>query len=91
MRDHGPKVFQIETTMNTDMFPSPFDFLSKREWEWNAKDRATFLGHHEVAQPHTQPRWRARSSIASRRPHQMTSVQAGDAEAVHKITHRATC
>ena len=43
MRDHGPKVFQIETTLNTDTFPQPFDFLAKREWEWNAKDRALYL------------------------------------------------
>ena len=44
MRDNGPKVFQIETTLNTDTFPQPFEFLSKREWEWNAKDRALYLG-----------------------------------------------
>ena len=55
MRDHGPKVFQIESTLNTDMFPSPFDFLSKREWEWKAKDRATFLATTQVAQPNTHP------------------------------------
>ena len=28
LRDSGPKVFQIESTINTDAFPSPFDFLS---------------------------------------------------------------
>ncbi len=43
MRDHGPKIFQIETTLNTDTFPKPFGFLSKREWEWNARDRASYL------------------------------------------------
>ena len=31
------KVFQIETTLNTDTFPKPFDFLQKREWEWIAQ------------------------------------------------------
>src|SRR3954471_22488244 len=30
--DAGVKVFQIETTLNTDTFPSPFDFMAKREW-----------------------------------------------------------
>ena len=40
----GVKVFQIETTLNNDTFPSPFEFLPKREWEWTARDRATFLG-----------------------------------------------
>ena len=24
---------RIETTMNTDTFPSPFEFMAKREWE----------------------------------------------------------
>ena len=37
------KIFQIETTLNTDTFPSPFGFLAKREWEWTARDRATYL------------------------------------------------
>src|SRR3954463_6322696 len=41
--DSGVKVFQIETTLNTDTFPQPFEFLQKREWEWNARDRASFL------------------------------------------------
>ena len=85
LRDDGPKVFQIETTLNTDMFPSPFDFLAKREWEWTARDRATFLGT-------TKGLDRMPVSMARKifhrieGPHQMTSVQAGDTEAVHKIT-----
>jgi nickel-dependent lactate racemase len=32
LRDQGPKIFQVETTINTEAFPSPFEFLSKREW-----------------------------------------------------------
>ena len=44
LRDHGPKVFQIETTLNTDMFPEQYSFINKREWEWTPKDRATYLG-----------------------------------------------
>src|SRR3954449_3384419 len=43
IREAGVKVFQIETTLNTDTFPSTFDFLSKREWEWKPRDRAAFL------------------------------------------------
>ena len=31
--DTGVKIFQIETTLNNDTFPAPFDFLKKREWE----------------------------------------------------------
>src|SRR3954466_2651152 len=37
------KVFQIETTLNNDIFPKPYDFLQKREWEWSVKDQATML------------------------------------------------
>ena len=51
VRDDGPKIFQIETTLNTDTFPSPFDFLSKREWEWTARDRATYLATAKSLRP----------------------------------------
>ena len=83
--DSGVKVFQIETTLNTDTFPAPFDFLSKREWEWKAKDRLTFLGTTKSLK-HTPPKL-ARSIFHSiEAPHQMTSVYAGDVEAVHRLT-----
>ena len=85
MRDHGPQVFQIESTLNTDMFPSPFDFLYKREWEWKAKDRATFLATTKSLS-RTPSRLARRIFHSIEGPHQMTSVQAGDTEAVHKIT-----
>ena len=84
VRDNGPKVFQIESTLNTDM-PSPFDFLSKREWEWKAKDRATFLASSKSL---SQNAIRLARKIfhGMEAPHSMTSVQAGDTEAVHKVT-----
>src|SRR4051794_3275078 len=41
LKKSGVKVFQIESTLNNDTFPTPFDFLQKREWDWTAKDRAT--------------------------------------------------
>ncbi len=85
MRDCGPRVFQIESTLNTDMFPSPFDFLSKREWEWKAKDRATFVATTKSLS-RTPSRLARKIFHSIEGPHQMTSVQAGDTEAVHKIT-----
>ncbi len=85
MRDNGPKVFQIESTLNTDMFPSPFDFLSKREWEWKGKDRATFLATSKSLS-RTPIRVARKLFHGMESPHSMTSVQAGDTEAVHKIT-----
>ena len=83
--DSGVKVFQIETTLNTDTFPAPFDFLSKREWEWTPKDRATYLGTAKSLS--LAPTRLARKILHSiEAPHQMTSVQAGEVEAVHKVT-----
>ncbi len=83
--DSGVKVFQIETTMNTDTFPKPFDFLSKREWEWNAKDRASFIGV-SAALKRTPNRMARNIFHGIEAPHQMTSVQAGEVAAVHKVT-----
>jgi hypothetical protein len=85
LREAGVKIFQIETTINTDTFPSPFDFLSKREWEWSARDRATFLATTSTLK--RAPTGMARRIFHSMEaPHQMTSVQAGDVEAVHRRT-----
>ena len=85
MRDNGPRVFQIETTLNSDTFPKPFEFLSKREWEWNARDRASFIGAKKSLD--RTPVKMARKIFHSiESPHQMTSVQAGEVEAVHAIT-----
>ena len=67
VREHGPQIFQIETTLNTDTFPSPFDFLSKREWEWTAQRPCDLPGDRQVTRPHADRDWRARSSTASRR------------------------
>ncbi|MGH9075309.1 MAG: lactate racemase domain-containing protein, partial [Acidimicrobiales bacterium] len=78
----GVKVFQIETTLNNDNFPAQFGFLSRREWEWSARDRAGFLAS-STALLHAPDRV-ARSVFQSiRSPHAIASVQAGEVEAVH--------
>jgi lactate racemase len=83
--DSGVKIFQIETTLNTDTFPSPFEFLSKREWEWGARERATYLATEKALR--RTPTKLARKIFQSiEAPHQMTSVQAGEVEAVHRLT-----
>jgi hypothetical protein len=83
--DSGVKVFQIETTLNTDLFPSPFGFLSKREWEWTARDRAMFVASSKSLAK-TPPRIARNIFMSIEAPHQMTSIQCGEVEAVHKIT-----
>ncbi|TML43834.1 MAG: DUF2088 domain-containing protein [Actinobacteria bacterium] len=81
----GIKVFQIETTLNTDTFPSQFAFLQRREWEWSGRDRATYLA--TSASLARTPARLARSIFHSiRSPHALTSVQAGEVEAVHART-----
>jgi len=85
LRDHGPKVFQIETSLNTDMFPDAYSFINKREWEWTAKDRATYLGVTKgLSLLPVKARRKMFFDIHS--PHQMTGVNAGDTELVHERT-----
>jgi len=81
----GLKIFQIETTLNTATFPDPFRFLQRREWEWTLADRATYLTTAKALErlPATAKR-RIFHSIQA--PHRMTSVQAGEVEAVHALT-----
>jgi hypothetical protein len=85
IRKAGVKVFQIETTLNNDTFPKPFDFLQKREWEWKASDRATFLASSKALEktPFSVKNRIFQSILA---PHDMTSVQAGAIEPVHELT-----
>jgi len=81
----GVRVFQIETTLNTDTFPEQFRFLQRREWEWTVRDRAAFLGSSKALD--ATPARLARTVLHSiRAPHRMTSVQAGEVEAVHART-----
>jgi lactate racemase len=83
--ESGVKVFQIETTLNTNTFPDQFRFLQRREWEWNLKDRASFAAT-SAALDRSTPRL-ARTVLHSvRAPQRMTSVHAGEVEAVHKLT-----
>jgi hypothetical protein len=83
----GIKVFQIETTLNTDTFPSTFGFLQRREWEWAARDRASYLATKK-ALDHAPTSVSRPIFHAIRAPHRMTSVQAGEVEAVHAETLR---
>jgi len=85
LRDAGVKIFQIETTLNNDTFPSPFEFLGKREWEWSARDRGLYVAASKsLAKVPTRTARKIFQSIEA--PHQMTSIQCGEVEAVHKVT-----
>jgi hypothetical protein len=85
IRKAGIKIFQIETTLNNDTFPKPFDFLQKREWEWSMRDRATFIASSKALDK-TPARVKNQIFNSILAPHDMTSVQCGEVEAVHKLT-----
>ena len=63
----GVKVFQIETTLNNDTFPEQMAFLQRREWEWTARDRATYLAVTRGLVRDTRRGWPVPSSSRSRR------------------------
>jgi hypothetical protein len=87
LQKHGPKVFQIETTLNNDTFGTegPLSMLQKREWEWSLKDRATFAAMK--AGLDRMPAKTARKIFHGwRSPYAVTSVQAGQVDAVHART-----
>ncbi|MPY95783.1 MAG: DUF2088 domain-containing protein [Acidimicrobiia bacterium] len=87
IRAHGPRVFQIETTVNTNTFGTsgPLAVLQKREWEWSFRDRAAFAGLQAALKP-LSPNARRAIFGQWRSPYELTSVQAGDVDAVHKLT-----
>ncbi|MFO7279544.1 MAG: lactate racemase domain-containing protein [Thermoanaerobacterales bacterium] len=87
IRDAGVKIFQIETTLNNDTFGAtgPLSVLQKREWEWTARDRAAFLAMKAGLDRLPLPA-RRRIFHSWRAPYGLTSVQAGEVEAVHEIT-----
>ena len=81
----GVKIFQIETTLNTNTFPDQMAFLQKREWEWSLRDRASFLAVSSALE--RTPSGLSRKIFHSiQAPHDLTSVQAGEVEAVHQST-----
>jgi hypothetical protein len=85
LRDQGVKVFQIETTLNADTFPSQLGFLNKREWEWSAKDQALMAGAkkaNDVAPPRVRREFFRRIEA----PYKVTGINAGEVEAVHDRT-----
>jgi hypothetical protein len=83
--ESGVKIFQIETTLNTNTFPDQFRFLQRREWEWTFSDRAAFASS-SAALRHTPARIARQVMHSVRAPQRLTSVHAGEVEAVHKLT-----
>jgi lactate racemase len=83
--DSQLKVFQIEVTLNNDVFPSATRFLNKREWEWNLSDQASYLAVRR-ANGLMRPMARHRVWQSTAAPYGITGVNAGTPAAVHPKT-----
>ena len=87
IRDAGVQIFQIETTVNNNTFgfDGPLSMLQKREWEWNPRDRATFVAMDRGLR--AMPARAKRKAFQTwQAPYELTSVQAGEVDAVHEVT-----
>lgn len=79
------KVFHIETTLNNDLFPSTYGFLSKREWEWSTRDQLTYAAVKRGLDVLPKS-LRHKTFTDLRSEYLVTSVQAGRTDPVHEIT-----
>ena len=80
------KVFQIETTLNNDIFPKPYDFLQKREWEWSVKDQALDARRCAAGCRSRRRSCKHKMFHDLRSVYGLTGVNAGEVEAVHTRT-----
>jgi lactate racemase len=85
LRSSGVQIFTVETTLNSETFPTQFGFLNKREWEWSLRDQAMFLGARK-ANELSPPRIRREAWRRIEAPYKLTGVNAGETEAVHART-----
>jgi hypothetical protein len=79
------KIFTVETTVNNEVFPAPYEFLMKREWEWGVRDQASMLAARRgLALAPKGMRHKLFQGI--RAPYGITGINAGETEAVHELT-----
>ncbi|HET8582657.1 MAG TPA: lactate racemase domain-containing protein [Jatrophihabitans sp.] len=78
-------IFQIETTLNNDVFGAPYDFLLKREWEWSLRDQTTLLAMRRGLAV-APARLKHRMFQDLRSSYGLTGVNAGAVEPVHERT-----
>ena len=79
------KVFHIETTVNNDTFPWHLKYMQTQESSWNIIDKinARVNKHFLDVSPLSLNR---KIFYSVKSPYLVTGVNAGDTEAVHKIT-----
>ncbi len=85
LEDAGIRIFTIETTLNNETFPEPFGFMNRREWEWSAKEQATYLAAKKLNDL-TPPAVRHQVWMRMRSPVGVTGINAGATDPVHERT-----
>jgi hypothetical protein len=79
------RIFTVETTLDNNVFPAPYEFLQKREWEWNVRDQASVLvARRGLAMAPKRVKHNLFQGL--RAPYGVTGVRAGETEAVHELT-----
>ncbi len=79
------RCFHIETTINNHSFPAIANFMQKRETDWTATDQASFLAVKQLTDL-APPDVKRAVFHSMRAPYGVTSVQAGQVDAVHERT-----
>ncbi|HEX2424443.1 MAG TPA: lactate racemase domain-containing protein, partial [Actinomycetota bacterium] len=85
IRNAGVRIFQIEATLTNDVFPDPFGFMNKREWEWSVKDQATYLAARK-ANEMSPDQVRHQVFMRMKAPYKLSGINAGETRAVHERT-----
>ena len=76
------RCFHIETTLNNHSFPAIANFMQKRETDWTPADQGAFLAVKQLTDL-APPDVKRAVFHAMRAPYGLTSVQAGQVDAVH--------
>jgi len=79
------RVFHIEMTVNNHAFPAIANFMQKRETDWTPQDQAMFLATKQMTDL-APAAFKRNVFHAMRAPYGLTSVQAGQVDAVHDKT-----
>ncbi|HEX8967875.1 MAG TPA: lactate racemase domain-containing protein [Chloroflexota bacterium] len=78
-------IFTVETTLDNRTFPSPVEFLNRREWEWSMRDQMGFVAARQ-ASLRAPASVRHRMFHTLRAPYGLTGINAGSTEPVHART-----
>ncbi len=74
-------LFSVEVVLDASVFPEPFSFLSKREWEWSVKDQARWFGLRRATAAVTSATLRRRLLGRLTAPWHPVGIFGGDSEA----------